>query len=151
MGKESSEVIRAYLAGFLDADGAIMATIEKHLEKKYGFRVRVIVKITQKDRLILDWMVNEFQVGHVVPNRTTFDWLVKQQKACFDLLQLVAPYVQVKKRQIKYALEILSKTVTSSKDLLEQAQIADALSRLNVRSENRRKNYAITVQEGCLP
>ena len=35
VGKEYSEAKRAYLAGFLDADGAIMATIERHQEKKF--------------------------------------------------------------------------------------------------------------------
>ena len=34
VGKRLSEVERAYIAGFLDADGAIMASIERHPEKK---------------------------------------------------------------------------------------------------------------------
>ena len=48
MGRILSEADRAYLAGLIDADGAIMASIEKHREKKFGFRVRVTLKITQK-------------------------------------------------------------------------------------------------------
>lgn len=50
MGKKCSEVERAYLAGFLGADGVIMALIEKHSEKHFKFRVRVrvVVKITQR-------------------------------------------------------------------------------------------------------
>ena len=151
MGKEFSEVKRAYLAGFLDADGAIMATIEKHLEKKYGFRVRVIVKITQKDSRVLNWIVDEYQVGKVVRNRTTHDWIVKDQKLVREVLHNVSPYLQVKKRQADYAIEILEKSIESKQDLFFVAQLADALSRLNVRSENRRKNTAVTVQEGCLP
>ena len=43
VGKGCSEVDRAYLAGFLDADGAIMAIIEKHQEKKFDFRIRIIM------------------------------------------------------------------------------------------------------------
>jgi hypothetical protein len=151
VGKESSEVIRAYLAGFLDADGAVMASIERHQEKKYGFRVRVVIKITQKNRTILDWIVEQLQIGKVVQNRTTFDWIVKHQQACYDLLKLIHPYVKVKKQQVDYAIEILTKSVADHRDLTNQAHIADALSRLNVRSKNRRKNYAIMVQEGCLP
>ena len=80
----------------------------KHLEKKYGFRVRVIVKVTPKDSRVLNW-------------------IVKDQKLVREVLHNVSPYLQV------------------------VAQLADALSRLNVRSENRRKNTAVTVQEGCLP
>ena len=151
MGKEFSEVKRAYLAGFLDADGAIMATIEKHVEKKYGFRVRVVIKITQKESRVLNWIVDEYQVGKVVRNRTTHDWIIKDQKLVRKVLHSVSPYLQVKKRQAEYAIEILTKSVESKEDLFLVAQLADALSRLNVRSENRRKNTAVTVQEGCLP
>jgi len=45
-----TDVERAYLAGFFDADGAIMASIERHAEKRYGFRVRLLIKIAQKNR-----------------------------------------------------------------------------------------------------
>ena len=151
MGKEFSEVNRAYLAGFLDADGAIMACIEKHREKKYGFRIRVIVKITQKERSILDWFQDQFQIGKVVCNRTTYDWMIKDQSLVRLILEIVTPYLQVKRIQASYAVEILNTSIGSSDDLIKVAQLADALSRLNVRSENRRKNYAVTVQENCLP
>jgi hypothetical protein len=151
VGKEFSEVNRAYLAGFLDADGAIMAHIEKHYEKKYGFRIRVVVKITQKERSVLDWFVNQFQIGKVVRNRTTYDWVIKDQKMVRLVLQIVTPYLQVKRTQAQYAIEILNTSISSNDDLMRMAQLADALSRLNVRSQNRRKNYAVTVQESCLP
>lgn len=151
MGKEFSEVKRAYLAGFLDADGAIMASIEKHPEKKYGFRVRVVVKITQKDRKVLDWFADEFQIGKVVQNRTTYDWIIKDQILVNELLHITKPYLQVKTMQADLALEILKVSIKSKNDLLAVAQIADTLSRLNVRSENRRKNYVVMIQENCLP
>ena len=151
MGKEFSEVNRAYLAGFLDADGAIMACIERHREKKYGFRVRVIVKITQKERDILDWFQDQFQIGKVVCNRTTYDWVIKDQNLVRFILEIVIPYLQVQPLQASYATEILNISIGSSNDLMKVAQLADALSRLNVRSENRRKNYAVTIQESCLP
>lgn len=74
VGKEFSEAKRAYFAGFLDADGAIMATIEKHQEKKFGFRVRVILKITQRDKEVLKWFLDTFNVGSIRrKNRTTYE------------------------------------------------------------------------------
>ena len=151
MGKEFSEVNKAYLAGFLDADGAIMACIEKHPEKKYGFRVRVIVKITQKNRDILDWFKDEYQIGSVVSNRTTYDWIIKDQCNVKIFLKSIYPYLQVKKAQANYAILIVNQSIVSKNDLLHVAELADALSRLNVRSESRRKNTAVMVQENRLP
>ena len=75
VGKMEAEVGRAYLAGLIDGDGAVSATIERHPEKKFGFRVRVVTK----------------------------------------------------------------------NDLIKQARLADTLSRFNVRSKNRRKNFATMI------
>lgn len=76
VGRIISEVNKAYLAGLFDGDGAIMALIQRHPEKKFGFRIRVIIKITQKDPKILKWIKKEFGIGDVVVNRTTNEWIV---------------------------------------------------------------------------
>jgi len=96
-------------------------------------------------------MVSEYQIGRVVLNRTTYDWIVKDQSTVKVALELVLPYLRVKQRQANLAIEILTKSIESKSDLIEIAQLADALSGLNVRSENRRKNYAAMVQEDILP
>ncbi len=120
-------------------------------KKKYGFRVRVVFKITQKDRKVLDWFADLFQCGRVRSNRTTFDWIIKNQKEIKYLTELLLPYLQVKKQQAIYALEIMEMIILRREDLLKAAELADALSRLNVRSENRRLNHAAMIQENCLP
>ena len=60
VGKNYSEVKLAYASGFIDADGAIMACIEKHSEKKFGFRVRVVLKVSQKEIFIIKWFLKTF-------------------------------------------------------------------------------------------
>ena len=151
VGKERFEASKAYLAGFLDADGAIMATIEKHKEMKFGFRLRVILKVTQKNREILDSFFNEYQVGKVVRNRTTFDWLVKDQQSVIILLNELKPYLRLKLKQAILAIDIIKKSVKSFDDLLEAANLADALAKFNVRSTNRRKNTALMIKEFSSP
>ena len=151
VGKECSEAMFAYLAGFLDADGAIMAFIEKHHEMKYGFRVRVVVKITQKDRGILDWFAQKFKVGRVYKNRTTYEWMIKSKAEIKTLLEEVKPFLRVKKVQAENVLTIIDKVIENHKDLYEMAKIADSLSKLNVRSEGRRLNHATMVKEYILP
>ena len=149
VGKQCSEAEKAYAAGFLDADGAIMATIEKHKEKKFGFRVRVTVKVTQSKRNILDWFLRKFRVGYIRKNRTTFDWQVRDQKASADLLSQLMPYLRVKKPQAGKALRVLRRTIKSFAHLRQVANLADSLSRLNVRSKGRRKNFVSMIQENC--
>lgn len=147
VGKGCSEVNRAYIAGLFDSDGAIMAWIESHAEKKYGFRVRVCLQLTQKYPKILEWVQNELGVGAIRQNRTTYDWELKNQQQCQELLLIIRPFIKGKTEQVRLALEILSIKVQSKEDLMHIAQLADTLSGYNVRSSGRRKNYASKIQE----
>lgn len=147
VGKVYSEADKAYLAGFLDGDGAIMATIEKHAEKKFGFRVRITLKITQRDREPCEWFLNKYHVGYVRVNRTTHEWIIRGQKDAKSILKLIEPYVQVKQQQVKLAQEIIGISIERRDDLVRVAKLADALSRFNVRSKNRRKNFVSMIQE----
>lgn len=146
MGKIYDEVDRAYLAGLIDGDGAIMATIERHCEKKFGWRVRVEVKITQKEAVILRFLCRKYRVGKVRANRTTFDWVIRDQSHIRMVLGLISPYSLAKKRQIQIALKILSIRIEKKAHLVSVARLADALSRHNVRSKDRRKNYATMIE-----
>ena len=152
VGKKCSEVERAYIAGLFDADGAIMALIERHKEKRHGFRVRVHIKLTQHDREILDWVQIKLHSGIVRANRfgterQTFDLHIRDKKQAENVLMLLKSYIRVKHRQARIALDILRYRVTTEKDLLHVARLADTLSRFNVRSKNRRKNFASKIQK----
>ncbi len=145
VGKNYSEVELAYASGFIDADGAIMACIEKHSEKKFGFRVRVVLKVSQKEIFIIKWFLKTFGVGNIRKNQTIYDWQIQNQTDCLRMLEIFLPYIQVKKKQAKIAIDILKTSVTSKKDLIHIATLADALSRCNVRSKNRRKNFVTMI------
>jgi len=147
VGKKFFEVELAYLAGFLDADGCIMATIEKHQEKKFGFRVRLTLKISQADRKILNYFISYYKIGYIRKNRTTFDWVIRDQKKVKDFLQILLPYLKVKRKQAQKALQISNTRIRELNDLIKVASLADSLSRLNVRSKNRRKNFVSMIKE----
>jgi len=145
VGKKCSVAERAYLAGFLDGDGAIMACIEKHSEKKFNFRIRIVVKITQSKKINLEWLKNSLKIGLIRQNRSVVDWIIRDQQCVEFLLRLINPYLRVKKKQAEIALKILKIDIKSRKNLIKVARLADSLSRLNVRSQNRRKNFASMI------
>jgi hypothetical protein len=147
VGKNYSEAELAYASGFIDADGAIMACIEKHSEKKFGFRVRVVLKVSQKEIFIIKWFLKTFGVGNIRKNKNIFDWQIQNQTDCLRMLKIFLPFIKVKKKQAKIAVSILKTSVKSRKDLIRIATLADALSRFNVRSKNRRKNFVSMIQE----
>src|ERR1700716_3316267 len=69
VGKTIPEVQKAYLAGFIDGDGAIMALLERHPAKRFGFRVRIWVKATQLRHDDVVWLRDELGFGQVRPSR----------------------------------------------------------------------------------
>jgi hypothetical protein len=151
VGKPLSEVERAYLAGFLDGDGAIMALIERHAEKRFGFRIRLEVKATQYHERDVVWLPEQTGVGYIRRNLRTYEWIVRDQQAVAWLLKMIGPYTRCKQNQVALATEILQHPIVSRDDLIQVAQLADALSKFNVRSKNRRKNHAAMIEESVIP
>ena len=147
VGKNYFEADLAYASGFIDADGAIMACTEKHNEKKFGFRVRIVFKVSQKEIFIIKWFLKTFGVGNIRKNRTVYDWQIQNQKDCLKILKILLPYIKVKIKQAKIAINILETPVTTKKDLIHIAKLADTLSRFNVRSKNRRKNFVSMIKK----
>ncbi len=146
VGKKSVEVNNAYLAGLIDGDGSIMAIIEKHQAKKFGWRVRIVLKVTQKYEADLLFLIPLTSCGAVTKNGDTYDWKTRDQNMIKEVLLNIKPYARIKQNQVKIALQILDSDVTSEQDLQVVATLADALSRFNVRSNNRRKNYVTKIQ-----
>ncbi|MBI4995019.1 hypothetical protein HZC21_05270 [Candidatus Peregrinibacteria bacterium] len=147
MGKNLSEVQWAYIAGFLDGDGAVMATIESHQEKRFGFRVRITIKVTQYHQKDVEWLACSTGIGYIRSNKKTYEWIVRDQKAAAWLITKLRPYIRCKRRQMEIAEQIMQKPVNSKNELINIAQLADTLSSFNVRSRNRRRNFAIMIQE----
>ena len=152
MRKIPSEVNKAYISGLLDGDGAIMACIEKHAEKKFGFRIRVYIKISQNNEKILNWcklITNNGSIRNI--NGKEYEWLVRDQVEAKEILELLIPYLKIKKKQAILAKRILNAKIKSSKKLIAIATLADTLSTLNVRSQGRRKNFMTMIQDSISP
>jgi hypothetical protein len=146
VGKTIPEVHKAYLAGFIDGDGAIMALLERHPTKRFGYRVRVWVKATQLRHSDVAWLRDELGFGQVRRSRECWEWLVKDQSDARWLLEAIRPYARIKAQQIEIAIEILKRRVDSIDELRAIAELADTLAALNVRSRGRRQNTAAMIQ-----
>jgi len=145
VGRILSEVQRAYLAGLMDGDGAIMACIEPHKEKRFKFRIRVSLKITLSSKADIEWIRNLTGVGYVRKNQRTFEWVVRDRSETKWMLKMLRHYFHSKNKQAKIALRILDSSVDTAKALYQVACLADTLSSFNVRSKSRRRNFATMI------
>lgn len=149
--KTLSETNLAYLSGLIDGDGAIMACIERHPEKKFRFRVRINIKISQNKDRVLRWCKRIAGFGSIRHNRTQYEWVSLNQKKIRNFLELLLPYLKVKKSQAELAIKILDTEIKTFSDLIKVARLADTLAKFNVRSKGRRKNFATMIQKSVSP
>ena len=143
MGKKISNIHYAYIAGFLDGDGTIMAIIERHKEKKFKFRVRISLEFTQHEDniIILQCIKKIIGSGSLsISNKRVWKLSVKNTKVLKEILKKLEPFVVAKTRQIILALKILNSEVNTRNDLLRMGRLADRLSGFNIKSRSRRLN-----------
>ena len=152
MGKVASlsVVELAYIAGFLDGDGTVMSLVERHSEKRFGIRIRVVVEFTQhNDNIqVLRYLRAKIGGGNIHRSlRNVWKYSIKDQQLVKKLLISLLSYSVLKKRQIKLALKVLSLTLSSPQALLRAGILSDTLSGFNLRSKSRRIHGAKTVRE----
>jgi hypothetical protein len=126
------EVDLAYIAGFLDGDGAIMAEVEKRKDLREGFRVRIVVQFSQKTtyEYVLEHIQKKLDMfGNVHrDNKSGSSLRIKSQDQAKQILKNLQPYVVAKQEQIKLALQLLDSTFA------EKLALAGKISAINVKS-----------------
>ena len=154
--KKYSDVFLAWLAGFFEGDGTILCYVDKAKGYKFKFRIRVIIKLSQKSKNVLEEIKKDLQLGNIILNRrwndnkwNSFDLIIANQNDVLLLINFIKPYVRFKKNQLEIAIKILvqRKKISSEKELLQLAKLADSLSILNVRSNNDGKKYTTMIKE----
>lgn len=130
-----SDVERAYIAGFLDGDGSIILQIVRRHDYKLGFQIRASVCFYQKrcGAAVLEWIRARIGVGSIRDRGVMSDYTVVGFASVRSVLNLVAPYVVVKRSQVDAALRIIAdaEKITQHSELLAVAMAVDRYSTLN--------------------
>jgi hypothetical protein len=153
--KNYSKVFLAWLAGFFEGDGSILCYVDRAKGYKFKFRIRVLIKLSQKSNKVLYEIRKDLELGNVLLNKRKdsklnyFDLIIANQDDVLLFINLIKPYVRFKNNQLEIAIKILSKRrlISSEKDLLQLAKLADSLSILNIKSNNDGKKYTTMIKE----
>ena len=146
-----TEVEKAYVAGFLDGDGSVMAHIVPHRECRFGYAIRVVVKFSQhednNDTLIeLKRLCGDGYLSQA--NKHVRELALKSSRSVERLLRDIGPYVRIKRKQVERALALIEwlKHVQTADEFRQAAELADSISAVNLKSRSRRKHTSQTIR-----
>ena len=144
----------SYIAGFLDGDGCIMLQLVYRHDYVLGYQIRASIVFYQKqqNKFFLEWLKNKFNNYGYIRNRpdNMSEYTIVGMKQVSEILNLLNPFLILKKRQAEIALSVIRKMPGKGKKmnadlLLGLAREVDKFSYLNY--SKKRTNTSVKVKE----
>jgi len=141
----------AYIAGFLDGDGSILAQLVKNDSYIYKFQIRLSIVFYQKTtkHWILLWLKKKLKYGFIRKKINGMsEYCIVSSEPVYLILLKLKPYIKLKKKLLKLILKIIKhkKEIKSIEDFINVCELVDLTSTL-IYSKKRKiiteyvKNY----------
>jgi len=139
------DIDKAYIAGFLDGDGSIMAQLVHRKDYKLGYQIRVSIVFYQKTvhQEFLFWLKEQLEIGYIRqrPDGMSEYCLVGLAEVRF-VLELLSPYLHLKQELALAVLGLIKnhppqRKMTPQK-LVELAKLVDESARFNYSKKRTR-------------
>ena len=144
----SSEEL-AYIAGFLDGDGCVMAQLVRRKDYIYGYQIRTSIVFYQKSRnqRILQWLKDRLELGYIRHrNDGMTEYTIVGLREVESVLTILLPYLRLKKElaeQVIKLIKAIPKRVTPE-ELVRLSKIVDSTAKFNY--SKKRTNTSKTIR-----
>lgn len=133
----------AYIAGFLDGDGSVIAQLVKG-DYKYGYRIRVSIVFYQRtDKYwFLLWLKKNLKYGSIRKRDDgVSDYTITATDAVEKVLQLLLPYLKLKKAIAKEVLMIIKEKgkINSAEEFIS---ICEKVDKIAEKTYGKRKSIS---------
>ena len=131
-----SDEVAAYIAGFLDGDGSIMAQLVYRKDYRLGYQIRVSIVFYQKHshREILFWLKEQLKYGYIRDrNDGMTEYTIVGLAEVAQILNLLQSKLRLKKRLAEDVLKLIAlhpKKMTATK-LARLAAMVDKTAEFN--------------------
>lgn len=152
---DGSRFSDSYVAGFLDGDGSIVATVEKRPERRrFPYHIRLKINFTQHMRHInLLQKLQKFLGGRgtirIVRAHNLAELVIQDRNGVKEVLERLLPYVILKQRQAKImfsAINIYESAKVNIRSSLSEKEFAKILSMVKeIRNLNSRTGGKIKL------
>ena len=149
---------KAYIAGFLDADGSIYVRLKPNEDYRYNFQVAHYVVFYQKKKQVkvLEHIQNLLNIGYLRYRKDGIvEYTIGDVAGLRKLIGTVRKYLVLKRRRLDLLEEILSRkeSIKTSEDFLALAKLIDIFEELNYsqkRTVTSKKVKASLKERGLL-
>ncbi len=139
----------AYIAGFLDGDGCVMAQLVRRKDYIYGYQIRTSVVFYQKSRnqKILHWLKSRLKIGYIRHrNDDMTEYTIVGLKEVAGVLKTLLPYLRLKQKLSEQVLKLIKahpKKMTPE-ELVRLSTLVDNTAKFNY--SKKRTNTSETVR-----
>ena len=139
----------AYIAGFLDGDGCIMAQLIRRKDYIFGYQIRTSIVFYQKSKNqnILHWLKSQLKLGYIRHrNDGMTEYTIVGFKEVQEILALLYPFLHLKKALAKAVLQVIKihPQRMSPQGLLKVSAFVDKTATFNY--SKKRKNTSETIR-----
>jgi hypothetical protein len=129
---------KAYIAGFLDGDGSIMAQLVKRNDYKLGYQIRVSIVFYQKTvhQKFLLWLKGRLGFGYIRDrNDGMSEYAIVGLREVEYVLTLLYPFLRLKKALAKDVLYLIKQhpeqRKMTAKQLVRISKLVDKTAKFN--------------------
>lgn len=142
---------KAYIAGFLDADGSIYVQVKRNTSYRYNFQIAtniVFFQSAKNEKFMID-LGKMIGCGYMRRRSDgIIEHIIGDEESIRDFLKNVSPELHLKNKQARLMIEILDqkKNISSAAEFINMVQIIDQFQKLNY-SKNRKNTVEIVRKE----
>ncbi|KKQ21550.1 MAG: Homing endonuclease [Parcubacteria group bacterium GW2011_GWB1_43_8b] len=135
---------KSYIAGFLDGDGSIYVRLKPNQSYRYGFQISpyIVLFQSQKDQINFQKICNLINLGYLrVRKDGILEYIIGKTDAIRKFLQIVKPFVILKKEQVNLMIKILDikENIKNKNDFIKLAKLIDDFRELNYSKKRKKR------------
>ena len=111
------EAVLAYTAGIIDGEGSIHLTKGRNRKLKQGYCISLVISVGNTNEWLVQWLKMQFG-GQVYYKdcqnpkwKPCWTWIIANKQAG-EFLELILPYLQIKRPQAEIALDFQSRKIS---------------------------------------
>lgn len=142
----------AYIAGFLDGDGCLLAQLVRRKDYRYGYQVRISIYFYQKTKRhwFLLWLRRKLQYGIIRKRKDGIsEYCIVGTQPVKRILMLLYSKLRIKHKLCKLILAIIEdlKDVQTSEDFIK---IATQVDKVAYFTDSKKRKITASVVENFL-